>query len=287
MHLKSTRDLCQDVGEGKKRYDFQTIFSPFSTGNIYRGIKAKCLGCKICYMHHIPGGIGRDPQPFDKIFPNIRREVRKGKVELITDLIDAFLNPVVGELILKIHDELPEARFNLITKLPSIALQTFKQYPELTDVPHHIQVTTMMDGIPIPGIVEEVKALIPQVSSLSCRVDPYVPGISSIGVFEAQIADLAKVGVKRITTNTLKLYRGQWKYLPGLNQEVYSDGDKAGSAKIMNEVNEWGYFGRIQAACVRAGVDLGVCMSRLQVRHFESAPCEGIGLNEYKGGGWE
>ena len=282
MHLKSTRELCQDVGPDKKRYDYQTIFSPFSTGNIYRGIKAKCLGCKICYMHHLPGGQGREPQEFDKVFPKLRRGVNKGKTELITDLIEPFLNVEVGALILKVGEALPQARFNLITKLPDKAREVLTEYPEIQTLPYHLQVTTMMDGVPIPDIVDKVERLLEVAKSVSCRVDPFVPGISDLFVFLEQIDELSKVGIKRITTNTMKLYRGQWKHLPGLNQSWYSDGDKAGSAKIINSELESRYFEAISERCGYVGMGLGVCMSRPEVRVFETAPCEGIGLDEYE-----
>lgn len=267
---------------GKKRYDFQTIFSPFSTGNIYRGIKAKCLGCKICYMHHTDGGFGREPQSFEKIFPKLKKGVSQGKTELITDLIEPFLNKKVVPLILKIHKELPETKFNLITKLPYFATRAIVTYPEINEVPYHIQVTTMKDGQPIQQIIEEIVELLTVAKSVSCRVDPFVPGISDIQEFLDQIEKLAEIGIKRITTNTMKVYRGQWKTLPNLNLDVYSDGDKAGSAKLINMDVEFDYFKVISGKCRELGVELGVCMSRPIVRQFETAPCEGIKLDEYR-----
>ena len=282
MHLSSTRDLCQDVGDGKKRYDYQTYFTPFSTGNIYKGIRVKCLGCKICYMHYLPGGIGREPQLFEKIFPTIKSGVNSGKVELVTDLIEPFLNLKVVPIILEISEKLPEAKFNLITKLPRTVNEAIKKYPELNKVPYHIQVTTMQDGKPIPQIVENIASLLKVAKSVSCRVDPFVFGISSLEEFFTQIEQLANIGIKHITTNTMKVYRGQKKLLPDLNLEVYSDGDKAGSARIVNADVEYDYFKQISNQCKRCGVMLGVCMSRPEVRVFEAGPCEGIELNEYK-----
>lgn len=281
MHLKSTRELCQSVGEGKKRYDYQTIFSPFSTGNIYRGVKERCLGCKICYMHYKPGGLGRTPKPFEEILPNLRQGVKKGRTELITDLIEPFLNVEVGALILEVGEVLPQAKFNLITKLPDRAREVLEEYPEIQTFPYHIQVTTMQDGVPIPDIVDKVERLLEVAKSVSCRVDPFVPGVSDLDAFLGQIRELSEVGINRITTNTMKLYRGQWKKLP-IDVSVYSDGDKAGSAKIVNADFEFEYFKAVSEQCKAFGVGLGVCMSRPQVRIFESAPCEGIGLDEYK-----
>ena len=282
MHLPSTRDLCQDIGHGKKRYDYQTYFTPFSTGNIYRGIKAKCLGCKICYMHFLPGGMGRKPQPLEKILPAIQSGVKNGKTELITDLIEPFLSLKVVPLILEISEKFEAAKFNLITKLPEMATKAIEKYPEINKVAYHIQVTTMKDGVPIPNIIRNVNSLLNVAKSVSCRVDPFVFGISDLRVFFDQIQDLSEIGIKRITTNTMKVYRGQKKLLPELDLGVYSDADKAGSARIVNSDVEYEYFKQISDQCKRSGVQLGVCMSRPGVRVFETAPCEGIGLDEYK-----
>lgn len=281
MHLPNTRHLCQDVWGNKKRYDYQTYFTPFSVGNPYKGIRERCLGCKTCYMHFLPGGLGREPEPFKKIFPEIRRGIEKGRAELVTDLIEPFLNIKVAPLIIKIHRELPEARFNLITKLPLIAKRVLIQFPELQDVPYHFQVTTVKDGSPMPDIVSHVEDLLTVAKSVSCRVDPFVFGVSNLHGFLNHIRDLAKIGVKRITTNTMKLYRGQRKLLPDLDLNVYSDGDTAGSARLVNADVEYEYFKAISKQCKRYDVALGICMSRPQVRIFETAPCEGIALDEY------
>ena len=281
MHYAKTRNLCQDIGNGKKRYDFQTIFSPFSTG--YLGMRGKCLGCRICYMHHTSGGIGSVPRSFEELYPKLKASVNTGRTELITDLIDPFLNVEVGNLILRISTAMPSAKFNFITKLPEIAEEMLRRHvKEFEGVPYHIQVTTMKDGLPIRDIVKKTGSLLSIAKSVSCRLDPFVFGISSIDVLLEQIQELAGIGVKRITTNTMKLHKGHEKLLPEIDLSTYSDGDKAGTVRIVNAKTEYNYFETISDQCRRFNIGLGVCMSRPQVRVFETAPCEGIELNEYK-----
>jgi len=175
---------------------------------------------------------------------------------------------------------LPQAKFNFITKLPETAKSVLLCYPALQRIPYHIQVTTMKDGLPMHDIVRRVHSLREVAKSVSCRVDPFVFGESNIEDFLNQIKELSKIGVKRITTNTMKLYRGQEKHL-AIDLDAYSHGDKAGSARLVNADLEYKYFEKISLQCRLYDVGLGVCMSRPQVRVFETAPCEGIGLDEY------
>jgi len=78
----------------------------------------------------------------------------------------------------------------------------------------------------------------------------------------------------------MKLYRGQKKLLP-IDLSAYSDGDTAGSAKMVNEDTEFDYFRSISEKCKALNLGLGICMSRPRVRVFETAPCEGIAIDEY------
>jgi hypothetical protein len=157
-----------------------------------------------------------------------------------------------------------------------------KYSAEFEKIHYHIQVTTMIDGLPIADIVEKTSSLLSVAKSVSCRLDPFVFGISDINTFLEQVRELAGIGVKRITTNTMKLHKGQEKLLPEIDLGAYSDGDKAGTVRIVNAKIEYSYFEAISNQCRRFNIGLGVCMSRLQVRVFETAPCEGIELNEYR-----
>jgi hypothetical protein len=69
-----------------------------------------------------------------------------------------------------------ENPLNLLTKNPDVALRSLRKYPSIwSELDYHIQVTTIKDGeiMAQPTLLELVK----QAKSVSCRVDPIIPGI--------------------------------------------------------------------------------------------------------------
>jgi hypothetical protein len=254
VDVKSAKELCPVEFDGKRRSQKQQHLTLYP-GN-------KCMGCYSCYARNTNGGLGTKPiGPEKPIIP--------GR-ELINTSIDAFLSEDVAQVLEGIKNPA-----NLLTKNPDVALRSLRKYPHVwSELDYHIQVTTIKDGeiMSQPALPELVK----EAKSLSCRVDPIIPGICKDAEIIKHLEHLKRIGVKHITSKPLNIYA--WHNYPESVMKYYSDKEYLTRRKttlMINEDEELAIFKMLRKTTDKLGMTLGICMSRSSSQEYATAPCEG------------
>jgi hypothetical protein len=253
MDIPNAKYLCPVEYDEKRRSQKQQNVTLYP-GN-------KCMGCISCYQRNTDGGLGTYPIRPENIIP---------ERELVTTSIDAFLSEDVVLVLEGIVNPL-----NLITKNPYVALKSLRKYPDRwRKLDYHIQITTLKDGqiMDQPSLPELVK----EAKSMSCRVDPIIPGMTKDDDIIKHLEHLRKIGVRHVTSNTLKIY--PWQRYPEGVMRFYSNGEYVTRRKttvMINEDEEERIFKMLRKATDELGMTLGVCMSRPNVQELATGPCEG------------
>ena len=254
MDIPDAKYLCPVESDGKRRSQKQQHVA------FYPG--KKCMGCYSCYSGNTAGGLGTTP-----IRPE--KPIIAGR-ELVTTSIDAFLSEDVALVLEGIENPI-----NLITKNPDVALKSLRKHPRIWEnLDYHIQATTIKDGLimhqpSLPKLVKEAK-------SLSCRVDPIIPGFCKDEIIIRHLEHLRRIGVRHNTSNTLKIY--WWQHYPENVMTYYSDKEYVTRKKtslMINEDEELRIFKTLKKAADRLGMTLGICMSGPSMQELATAPCEG------------
>jgi len=207
------------------------------------------------------GGLGTPPIRPKKIIP---------AKELINLDMDAFLSEDVALVLDGIKNPI-----NLITKIPSVALKSLRKYPDVWNrLDYHIQVTTIEDGRIMyqPSLLKLVK----EAKSISCRVDPIIPGITKDHDVIKHLKYLKSIGIRHVTCNPLRIY--SWHRYPKSVMKYYSDGEyvtRRKRVRMINRDEELRIFKMLRKYTDELGMTLGVCMSRLTAQELATGPCEG------------
>ena len=220
------------------------------------------MGCYSCYARNTDGGLGASPiRPEKPIIP--------GR-ELVNTSIDAFLSEDVALVLAGVKNPL-----NLFTKNPDVALRSLRKHSLIWEkLDYHIQVTTIKDGKIVyqPSLSKLVK----EAKSMSCRVDPIIPGFCKDDVIIKHLEHLKRIGVRHVTSKALNIYA--WHNYPESVMKYYSDKEYVTRRKttlMINEDEELRMFKMLRKTTDRLGMTLGVCMSRPSMQEFATAPCEG------------
>jgi hypothetical protein len=256
LDISKTERLCPVEYDGKRRSDKQQHIT------LYPG-KA-CMGCDSCYARNTAGGLGTPP----KLYPE-KKAIIPGK-ELINTSIDAFLSPDVALVLEGIDNPL-----NLFTKFPHVALESLRKYPLIwQNLDYHIQVTTIKDGeiMDLPALPELVK----EAKSISCRVDPTIPGMTKDDDVIRHLRYLKGIGVSHVSSKAMRIY--PWQSYPQNVMRFYSDNvfvTRSRKVRMVNEDEELRTFRILRKATDELGMTLGVCMSRPSSQELATGPCEG------------
>ena len=203
-----------DITQSRRSdYQVQLALYPFVEGRMRIG-QNKCLGCKTCFLYHTDEGQGQPPSTGKELLKTLRRKVRPHHREFLTSPTDAFLHPGVALSVEQVSKTFP-LKFNLITKRPKVALHSLQKYQSIwEEVDYHIQVVAIKDGL-CNGetIVEDTGELVRTAKTVRVRLDPFVPDFSKTEELVELIEELAKVGVRRVTTGVYSLYKGQLRAL--------------------------------------------------------------------------
>jgi DNA repair photolyase len=260
------------------------------TFNPYTGCEHACV---YCYAStYIPRFF--DCRPKKNLISRLRREAAKLKGETISiaNSSDPYPSLEARKCLTRSCLEIL-SRHNCRVQIVTKSCLVVRDADLLNKIPSMVSLTITTDNDAIARLIEPhapspserlraVETLIQKGIPTSVRIDPIIPFVNDEP--ETLVKTLASIGVRHVTSSTLKIRRGNWKRflaaMPKTAEKLgpfyYTKGEKMGSYIYLPRDMRFRLLEKVGCLAEKYGMKFGTC--RDELGHLNTATCDGSWL---------